>query len=162
MIVIDNIRKFIVRNPKGLGYFLIVASLILFVFSYQNSKLGINDLTEDNIQYYAEEINGLGVDTLQNIVANKPYTDMVQLKNVEGVGEIKYKILIKHFGSTEPCRRGTFILSIFLMIFFGVVAHCIIKCENERNSSDAKLWMNSFNLKPEDKTKEKVKYKMKE
>ncbi len=97
--------------------------------------------------YAAEELDGIGEETLKNVVNNQPYDSNEQLKRVLGVGDERYRVLTQNYGVYEPCRRGIFLLSCIAFVVCGVFGVILSIYEVARRRTDEKELRESIGLK---------------
>jgi len=126
-----KLKIFYRRNRLIVGGFLLVISFCLMGFNNCNSKININSLKMSDVAFAAMENPEVGETSFEKIVANQPYTSIEEVKEINGIGEVKYKQIKKNYATYEPCRRNIYYLSVGGMVMLCVIGFILVRCEYE-------------------------------
>lgn len=120
------------KNLKSVGIVFIIVSIFLFMGLGTQTKANINQLSDPDIVFASTEIKGIGEVTAQQLIENKPITNIEAVSNLPNIGEKKAKIINQHFTTIDTVRSGIFIGGILLAIAFSVVGSALVTCHYEK------------------------------
>jgi len=122
-------------------------SFIFGAYAYYNSKLNINRMEYKDVPVIADCIDGIGESTLNEVVENKPYSDLKELKQLGGIGDKKYKIMKSHFDTHDICRTEIFNTSIILSVISNIFGFILVFYDIIKRKIDEKELREAIGLR---------------
>lgn len=85
-----------------LGITLLMAGIIMLVFSFSQCKINVNAMTIADWQN--THIKSIGIQTEAKIIKSCPVKNVNDLAEINGIGKVKSKTLERHFCAYDTCR----------------------------------------------------------
>jgi len=125
-------RKFWDKYYKIICAIVLIISVGIIVQCYHNDKININTLSQKDMITVSENVKGLGKINVSKLVEHQPYTDISDVKNINGIGDKTAKIISTHFCTYDTWRFEYLMLIQVIGVLIGVVDIVIFVCKTYR------------------------------
>ncbi len=114
------------RFPFVLGVVCFIVSIIGFASLYEQTKININTLTPQEIQYVCDRTSTIGDQTAKALSENVPFSSIASVDSIKGIGPAKLNAIFSRFDTRDVYRWDVFFWALMGTSILSIIGSCII------------------------------------